>query len=76
VIPARGARAGARRRSGRPGSTLRMHEARTMLWLGRRLWRPVTAELLRERGRRRARRRAVARLRVAHRPAPRRTRRR
>ena len=33
-----------------------MRDAQTALWLGRRLWRPVTAELLRERAERRARR--------------------
>jgi hypothetical protein len=46
-----------------------MHDVHTMLWLGRRLWRPVTSELLRTRRRRRARRRAMARLRMVRRPA-------
>jgi hypothetical protein len=48
----------ARRRGGRSGVARRMGAAHAALWLGRRLWRPLTAELLGSRaGRRRRRRR-------------------
>jgi hypothetical protein len=43
---------------GRLGAPRRMHDARTMLWLARRLWRPVASELLHDRRRRRAARRS------------------
>jgi hypothetical protein len=59
-VAARPARRRGRRsgRSGRSGVARRMGDAHAALWLGRRLWRPLTAELLGSRaGRRRRRRR-------------------
>jgi hypothetical protein len=71
-MPVRPVRPRVRSRSGRHRASRRMLDARTMLWLSRRLWRPVAAELLRARGRRTARRRAITRMRAVHRPAARR----
>jgi hypothetical protein len=54
---------------GRLGATRRMRDAHTVLWLARRLWRPVASELLRDRRSRRPARRARSRPRIARRTA-------
>jgi hypothetical protein len=62
----------ARGHGGRLGATRRMRDVRTMLWLARRLWRPVASELLRDRRSRRPARHAPSRQRSTHRTSQRR----